>query len=135
MSTGYSGTPQARKLGIKSGQRICLDNAPPGWRLTDPPADISLVGARGPADLVISFFTVADKLSSRLPGLVKRIYPSGALWVAWPRRAGGHFSNITENIIREHALPLGVVDVKIAAIDDDWSGLRLVWRVSNRDHS
>ncbi|MBI3429612.1 MAG: DUF3052 domain-containing protein [Actinobacteria bacterium] len=135
MTTGYSGTPQARKLGIKPGQRICLDNSPPGWRLTDPPADISLVGARGPADIVITFFTCADKLSRRLPALVKRIYPSGALWVAWPRRAGGHESDITENLIREHALPLGVVDVKVAAIDDDWSGLRLVWRVSNRGYS
>lgn len=135
MPAGYSGTPQARKLGIKSGQRICLDNSPPGWRLTDPPTDISLIGARGPADLVISFFAAAEKLPSRLPGLVKRIYPSGALWIAWPRRAGGHNSNVTENIIREQALPLGVVDVKVAAIDDNWSGLRLVWRISNRNHS
>lgn len=135
MSTGYSGTPQARKLGIKSGQRICLDNSPAEWRLTDPPAEIFFVGARGPADLVVSFFTAAEKLPSRLPGLVKRIYPAGALWIAWPRRAGGHKSDVTENIIREHALPLGVVDVKVAAIDDDWSGLRLVWRLSNRGHS
>ena len=134
MANGYSDTPQARKLGVKPGQRICLDNSPPGWRLTNPPAGISLVGARGPADLVISFFTRADKLSTRLPLLVKRIYPSGAIWIAWPRRAGGHDSEITGDIVREHALPLGVVDVKIAAIDEDWSGLRLVWRVSNRGH-
>jgi hypothetical protein len=61
-----------------------------------------------------------------------RIYPAGALWVAWPRRAAGHRSDITDNVVREHALPLGVVDVKVAAIDDDWSGLRLVWRTENR---
>jgi hypothetical protein len=71
-------------------------------------------------------------LPDRLPGLVKRIYPAGALWVAWPRRAGGHHSDITDNVIREQVLPLGVVDVKVAAIDDDWSGIRLVWRLANR---
>lgn len=133
--TGYSGTPQARKLGIKSGQRVSILNSPPGWQLTDPPHEINFVGAREPADLIISFFTVAEKLSSRLPSLVKRIYPSGALWIAWPRRAGGHQSDITDNIVRESALPLGVVDVKVAAIDEDWSGLRLVWRLSNRGDS
>lgn len=127
-----SDTPQARKLGIKPGQRISLDNSPAGWRLTDPPPDISFVNARGSADLIISFFTTANKLSTRLPALVKRIYPAGALWVAWPRRAGGHHSDITDNLVRELALPLGVVDVKVAAIDENWSGLRLVWRVSNR---
>lgn len=135
MAVHSSGTPQARKLGIKSGQRICLDNSPNGWRLTNPPADISYIGARGSADLIISFFTSADKLSRRLPILVKRIYPAGVLWIAWPRRAGGHISDITDNIVREYALPLGVVDVKVAAIDEDWSGLRLIWRLSNRDHS
>ena len=135
MSNGYSGTPQARKLGIKPGQRICLDNPPPGWQLTDPPAEISFVGTGASADLIVSFFTASDKLTERLPSLVKRIYPSGAIWIAWPRRAGGHQSDITNNIVRDHALPLGVVDVKIAAIDDNWSGLRLVWRVSNRSRS
>lgn len=135
MSIGYSGTPQARKLGIKPGQRICLDNSPSGWELADPPADISFVGARASADLIISFFTSSDKLAKRLPSLAKRIYPSGTLWIAWPRRAGGHHSDITDNAIREYAIPIGVVDVKVAAIDDDWSGLRLVWRVSNRGRS
>ena len=71
-------------------------------------------------------------MAGELDGLARRIYPAGALWVAWPRRAGGHSSDITDNVIREHALPIGLVDVKVAAIDDDWSGLRLVWRVENR---
>ena len=71
-------------------------------------------------------------MSARLPGRVRWIRPAGALWFAWPRRAGGNDIDIPDNITREHALPLGVVDVKVAAIDDDWSGLRLVWRVSNR---
>jgi hypothetical protein len=135
MAAGYSGTPQARKLGLKPGQRVCLDHQPAGWGLADPPAGIVYVGPPQPADLIISFFTAADQLPGRLPELAERIYPSGALWVSWPRRAGGHHSDITENIIREHALPLGIVDVKVAAIDDDWSGLRVVWRTANRTPS
>jgi hypothetical protein len=132
MAAGYSGTPQARKLGLKPGQRVALDHPPAHWRLTEPPPELTHVEAREPADVVISFFGAARELPDRLPGLVKRIYPAGALWVAWPRHAGGHHSDITDNVIREQALPLGVVDVKVAAIDDDWSGIRLVWRLANR---
>lgn len=128
---GYSSTPQARKLGLKARQLVQLDCAPEEWQLDDPPELVD-AGASGPADLIISFFTAATQLPQRLPGLADRIHPAGALWVAWPRRAGGHSSDITDNIVREHALPLGIVDVKIAAIDNDWSGQRFVWRVSNR---
>jgi hypothetical protein len=132
MTAGYSSTAQARKLGMKSGQRLYLDNPPAQWQLTDPPVDMVRVGRSGPADLIISFFTCAEQLPVRLPDLVQRIYPSGAIWIAWPRRAGGHESDITDNVIRTYALPLGVVDVKVAAIDQDWSGQRYVWRVVNR---
>ena len=132
MTAGYSGTPQARKLGLKPGQRVSLDQPPAGWRLADPPPGLEHVRAPEPADVIVGFFGAAHELPDRLPDLVKRIYPGGALWIAWPRRAGGHHSDITDNLVREHALPLGVVDVKIAAIDDDWSGMRLVWRVANR---
>jgi hypothetical protein len=132
MPAGVSSTPQSRKLGIKPGQRISLDHPPAGWSLTDPPADVTYVDAPEPADLIISFFTAAEDLPRRLPVLTERVHPSGALWIAWPRRAGGHHSDITDNIVRDHALPLGVVDVKIAAIDDNWSGLKVVWRVANR---
>ncbi len=125
-------TSQARKLGIKPGHRVLLDHPPLGWQLTDPPADIVTAGLRGPIDVVVGFFTAEDQLPDRLPRLAPRIYPAGALWIAWPRRAGGHRSDITDNVVREHALPLGLVDVKVAAIDDDWSALRVVWRVENR---
>ncbi len=80
----------------------------------------------------MAFFTVAGEIAAQIGELGRRIYPAGALWVAWPRRAAGHRSDITENFIRDSALPLGLVDVKVAAIDEDWSGLRLVWRVENR---
>ncbi len=132
MTSGYSGTPQARKLGIKPGHRVSFDNAPPGWALDDPPDDVAYVAASAAADVVIAFFWSAVELPERLPELVQRIYPGGALWAAWPRRAGGHDSDITDSVIRGWALELGVVDVKVAAIDADWSGLRLVWRLVNR---
>ena len=130
---GYSDRPQAAKLGLKPGMRLALVGRPDGWELTDPPDDLAAAGgADAPADVIMAFFRAAAELHERLPGLAKRIFPAGAIWVAWPRRAAGHRSDITDNVIREVALPLGLVDVKVAAIDDDWSGLRLVWRVTNR---
>ena len=132
MPPGYSGRPQAAKLGLRPGQRVHLHHPPPGWDLADPPDGLVDAGPDGPADLIIAFFSAATDIAGGLGGLARRIYPDGALWVAWPRRAGGHHSDITDTVIRALALPLGLVDVKVAAIDDDWSGLRLVWRVANR---
>jgi hypothetical protein len=111
---------------------MTLDAAPRGWALQDPPDGVTFGRKTGPADVIVAFFRTAADLPVRLPGLADRIRPAGSLWVAWPRRAGGHDSDITDNAIRRHALPLGVVDVKVAAIDDDWSGLKLVWRVANQ---
>ena len=125
-------TPQSRKLGLKPGQRVSLDDPPTGWALADPPPDLAYVGPDSDAEVILSFFRAADELGDRLPALAQRIRPAGAIWAAWPRRAGGHASDITDNTIREYALPLGLVDVKVAAIDEDWSGLRLVWRVALR---
>ncbi len=132
MTAGYSGRPQAAKLGLKPGQRVHLHNPPTGWALTDPPAGRADADPYGRADLIIAFFARADDLAGQLDDLARRIYPAGALWIAWPRRAAGRRSDITENVIREHALPIGLVDVKVAAIDDDWSGLRVVWRTERR---
>jgi hypothetical protein len=129
---GYSGRPQAAKLGLKPGQRVHLHNPPDGWALTDPPGGLAGPDPDGRADLIIAFFTSADEIGRQIDGLGQRIYPAGALWVAWPRRATGHRSDITENLIRDHVLPIGLVDIKVAAIDDDWSGLRVVWRTERR---
>ena len=123
---------QAAKLGIRPGQRVHLHHPPPGWALADPPPDLTDAGADGPADLIVAFFAASGDLAAELDGLAWRIFPAGGLWVAWPRRASGHRSDITDTVVREFALPLGLVDVKVAAIDHDWSGLRLVWRVENR---
>ncbi len=128
---GYSPTPQARKLGLKPGLRVALEAAPDGWQLTDPP-DVQFVPDGGPADVIISFVRAAVELTDRIKELGARIFPAGSLWVAWPRRAAGHQSDVTDDVVREVVLPLGLVDVKVAAIDDDWSGLKIVWRVENR---
>jgi len=129
---GYSGRPQAVKLGLKPGQRVSLQQPPGGWALADPPDGLEGPGPDGQADVIVAFFTEAGDIAAQIGALGRLIYPAGALWVAWPRRAAGHRSDITENFIRDQALPIGLVDVKVAAIDDDWSGLRLVWRVENR---
>jgi hypothetical protein len=130
--TGYSGRPQARKLGLKAGQRVVLHEPPEGWALTDPPEGLAGPGPDGQADVIVAFFTEAGEIGRQLGDLGRRIYPAGALWIAWPRRAAGHRSDITDTVIREYVLPLGLVDVKVAAIDEDWSGLRVVWRTENR---
>ena len=131
MAAGYSSTPQAKKLGLKPGHRVRLDQPPAGWAL-DQPGDLLLVEEAESADVIVSFVRSAAELPARLPALATAIYPEGALWVAWPRRAAGHRSDITENLVRAEALPLGIVDVKVAALDDDWSALRFVWRVEHR---
>ena len=129
---GYSGRPQAVKLGLKPGQRVSLHQRPRGWALTDPPDGLEAPGPDGQAEVIVAFFTEAGDIAAQIGELGRLIHPAGALWVAWPRRAAGHRSDITENFIRDQALPIGLVDVKVAAIDNDWSGLRLVWRVENR---
>ena len=128
---GYSGTPLAKKLGIKEGHRLALVNAPPGWAVPDLPGGVT-VGAADGADTVIAFQRSAADLEAGIEGLGRAVFPDGAVWIAWPRRAAGHESDITENGIRDIVLPLGLVDVKVAAIDDNWSGLKLVWRRERR---
>jgi hypothetical protein len=129
---GYSGTPLAKKLGIKPGTRLALDGAPTGWAVPGLPDDVVAAADAEPADVVVAFFREQAELPRRLPALARRIFPAGSLWLAWPRKAGGHVSDITENGLRDHALPLGIVDNKVAAIDEDWSGLRVVWRLERR---
>ena len=132
MTAGYSAASQAHKLGLKPGHRVALDEPPAGWQLREPPDGLRGPDPDGAADVIVAFFRAGAEIPDRLPALARRIFPAGALWAAWPRRAAGHHSDITDNLVREHALGLGLVDVKVAAIDEDWSGLRLVWRARNR---
>jgi hypothetical protein len=135
---GYSGTPLAKKLGVRSGDALLLIAAPPGWSVPDLPEGVSVATERHrsvaeqSAQLIIAFHTELATLRESIPALAPRIFPAGAIWAAWPRRATGHESDIREQDIRDIALPLGLVDVKVAALDEDWSGLRLVWRRENR---
>jgi hypothetical protein len=134
---GYSGTPLAKKLGVKPGVALLLLDAPAGWSIADLPADVVVTGARRSssavknADLVIAFCRSSADVAATRP-LVAALKPTASLWLAWPRKAGGHVSDITENLLREVLLPTGLVDVKVAALDDDWSGLKFVWRKENR---
>jgi hypothetical protein len=127
---GYSGTPLARKLGIKQGHHLALLSAPRGWAIEDLPPDVRTTRRRTstPADVAVAFFYELGALKEQVADLATRITVDGSLWVAWPRRAGGHKSDITDNEVRAAVLPLGLVDVKVAALDQDWSGVKMVWR-------
>jgi hypothetical protein len=130
--TGYSGTPLARKLGIKPGSSLALLGAPDGFDdvLAETlPDDVRVrTRAAGTADVVMSFHTARADLAARLPTLSRVMDVDGAIWVAWPKRASGVPTDITEDTVREIALPTGLVDVKVCAVDEIWSGLRLCWR-------
>jgi hypothetical protein len=132
---GYSGTPLPQKLGIKVGARLALLSAPAGFddTLGALPGDVRVsTTARGANDVILFFTTRRAELEKRIGSLEKSIFPDGALWVAWPKRASGVPTDITEDTLRDVALPRGLVDNKVCAIDDTWSGLRLVWRRERR---
>jgi hypothetical protein len=129
---GYSGTPLPRKLGIKEGTTLALVKAPAGIVTELPSGVVVKHQARGRADVVVAFFTRRAELERRLAGLGRMIFPAGGLWIAWPKRASGVDTDITEDVVREVALPPGLVDNKVCAIDETWSGLRVVWRLEHR---
>jgi hypothetical protein len=128
---GYSGTPLARKLGIKACHRLLLYSAPEGWTVPDLPEAVSVLrkaDKADKADVIVAFFAGAQELAARVERLSQAFTAGGSLWLAWPRRAAGHESDITDNVVRQIVLPLGLVDVKVAALDHDWSALKFVWR-------
>jgi hypothetical protein len=127
----------ARKLGAKAGHVLVLVSAPPGWAPADLPGDVRLQRRRARADalaglaegdVAVAFFPSQAELRHLGPGLGLGLPAGASLWVAWPRRAGGHVSDITDNLVRAVFLPLGLVDVKVAGLGEDWSALRFVWR-------
>jgi hypothetical protein len=125
-AAGYSGTPQSTKLGLKAGTTWDLVGAPDDWAFETPP-DASL-RRDGDADVVLAFVRGADEVRRTIEQHERRVFPAGALWMAWPRKAAGHVSDVDENLIRDTALLRDLVDVKVAALDADWSALKLVWR-------
>jgi hypothetical protein len=130
---GYSATPLAKKLGIKPGLRVRFRHAPVGWAVPDLPdgTDVAPGGPRD-ADITVAFYRSYADLAAESRTLVRDLADDAMLWIAWPRKAAGHVSDITENDLRDLFLPLGVVDVKVAALGEDWSGLKFVRRRENR---
>jgi hypothetical protein len=128
---GYSGTPLPRKLGIKPGDAVVVLGAPPGFAdgLASAGADVAeeLTGT-DPLDVIVTFLRWREELEAQLPGLRRRMAPACGLWVAWPKRAAKVPTDMTDHVVREVALPTGLVDNKVCAIDQVWSGLRLVIR-------
>jgi hypothetical protein len=133
---GYSSTPLAKKLGIKPGSRVvAVGDVPDGYRswLEPLPDGASIVQKkRPPLEAVHVFATRRSELARHLVHLRKALVPDGYVWVSWPKKASGVPTNITEDVIREVALPMGFVDIKVCAVSDVWSGLKLVIRVSER---
>jgi hypothetical protein len=127
---GYSGTPLARKLGIGPGSAVLLDGAPAGFAIDGVPA--ARRAGPGPYDVIVCFCPDRARLERRWPVLHRLTTPSGALWVAWPKRSSGVVTDLGETTVRDFALTHGRVDVKVCAIDDTWSGLKHVIRVADR---
>jgi hypothetical protein len=129
---GYSGTPLPRKLGITPGQLVALVSAPDGFAesLGDlPGVEISEGAGAGPAfDVIVFFVTWRAELEAELSRLRRRMAPACGLWIAWPKRAARVPTDMTDQAVRDVALPTGLVDNKVCAIDATWSGLRLVIR-------
>ena len=131
---GYSGTPLAKKLGIKAGMLVHAVHAPADYcRLLDPlPDHVTFAERAKELDLVHVFTKNRSELVELLDHYQGKIKQNGAIWVSWPKKASGIPSEITEDTVRDVALPLGLVDIKVCAVDDVWSGLKLVIRKENR---
>jgi hypothetical protein len=129
---GTSGTPLATKLGLRPGSTLALLGAPEGWHCDLPPGVVVTHQARGHADVVLAFFIRRAVLARRVDALGALIYPTGGLWIAWPKRASGRFTDLTDDAVRQTALGRGLVDNKVCAVDETWSALRLVWRREHR---
>jgi hypothetical protein len=126
-------SPLPHKLGIKPGHRVALLGAPDGFELRALPDGVQVKRrAGGKADVIVTFHTRRAELERRLPALRALMEPAAGLWIAWPKRASKIETDITEDVLREIALPTGLVDNKVCAIDETWSGLRLVIRLERR---
>jgi hypothetical protein len=131
---GYSGTPLARKLGIKEGHRVAFPQAPKEFieLLGELPHVTVKARTAGPLDVIVFFTKSRSELERRLPALRRAMEPTAGLWIAWPKRASGVETDMTEDVARELGLANHLVDNKVCAIDETWSGLRLVIRLADR---
>ena len=134
-TAGYSGSPLAKKLGIKAGCRMRVVNAPSCYfdLFTDMPEDIRLVKDKKSSKNLVHYFTKESLVLQRdILDLKKEIYPDGGLWISWPKKAAKTDTDVTEDVIRQIALSNGLVDVKVCAVDETWSGLKLVIPLKDR---
>jgi hypothetical protein len=130
VTAGYSGTPLPRKLGVKPGSRVLLDGAPAGFALDG--VDAHARPGSAPYDVVLLFAPARARLERRWTALAARLTTPGRLWVCWPKRSSGLQTDLSENDVRTYGLEQGLVDVKVCAIDETWSGLAFVRRLRDR---
>lgn len=135
MPAGYSGTPLAKKLSLKHGQRVWWEDMPDSVRAEIESEDLALERLElpeAPIDAAHAFVTHRIQLEAAVERLLPLLSPTGFLWISWPKKAAKVETDVTEDVIREVALPLGLVDVKVCAVDSTWSGLKLMIRKANR---
>lgn len=133
-ATGYSGKPVWQKLGLAADRRVLVRHAPADYAalVGAPPGLLQPVGPRAAFDLAHVFVTTRAQLAAELAALDARLPDDGAVWVSWPKKSSGVATDVVEDTVRELALPLGLVDVKVCAVDATWSGLKLVRRRERR---
>ena len=132
--SGYSGTPLVKKLGFKPGYTVWMANSPDGFEgLLGPlPENLTLTNQTSEADIALVFATTRPEIEEAFAEAKHKIPANGAIWVAWPKRSSRVATDLTEDVMRDLFLPTGMVDNKVCAIDDTWSGLRFVVRKENR---
>lgn len=136
MAAGYSGTPLVAKLGIRPGARVRFLGAPPGYEATLGPLPEGVtvaIATRGSFDIVQLFARSSAELRRRLPAAARALAPAGALWISWPKRASGVATDLGGDAVRAAGLATGLVDVKVCAVDETWSGLKFVRRLRDRE--
>jgi hypothetical protein len=131
---GYSGTPLVKKIGIKSGNRLALVGAPKGFEkeLEGLAADVKFVSERAEAEVAIVFAVSAKTFEKRFAAAAQRMTTAGMIWAAWPKKASGIETDLVESRVRDFGLAIGLVDIKVCAINDTWSGLKFVIPVKDR---
>lgn len=136
MSSGYSGTPLAKKLGIREGARVCVIGAPTGFvDGLDVPSGVEVSHSRRgtrPFDVIVLFVDRASEMRRQFGPLAARLTPAGGLWVGWPKKVSGVPTDLSDGVVRAFGLETGLVDNKVCAIDETWSGLRFVVRKRDR---
>lgn len=131
---GYSDTPLVQKLGLKAGMRVYFCDAPPDYYKTlgRTPTIVMMTRLKAPLEFIQCFARNRRDLEAKFPGFVEALVPDGMLWISWPKKASKVETDLTEDVVRGVALDNGLVDVKVCAVDDTWSGLKLVRRLKDR---